>query len=324
MDPARFFFQFLPLNPESHPIIIVMKSFLILLLLFVVTSAARAFVFTNSDDADAFVRSNAPTANYGAAGSLSVSGLLATNTLSGITNGIADTFIRFNTAGTVTNFNALFGTNNWTITGAKLQVTEVGSPNNNIFDQGVGAFQIYWVSDDDWVEGAGTPMLPASTGINYNSEPALLTNTVYLGTFTNTGANATLQFPLALAAEFTTDAQAGGEVTLFLTAADPLTGFTFYSRNFGTVSVRPYLEISALPQPAITGLNLSGSDVILTVSNCVAGENYNVLSTTDLTLPLNQWLPVASNTPALSGSFSITATNAAASTPSQYFTIEAQ
>jgi hypothetical protein len=167
-------------------------------------------------------------------------------------------------------------------------------------------------------------MIPASTGINYNSEPVLLTNTVYLGAFTNTGTSVTLQFPLTLASEFTADAQAGGEVTLFLTAADPLTGFTFYSRNFGTVSVRPYLEISALPRPGITALNLSGSDVLLTVSNGVAGENYNVLSTTDLTLPLNQWLLVASNTPVLSGSFSITATNAAASTPSQFFTIEAQ
>jgi hypothetical protein len=301
-----------------------MKTFLILLSLIVVTNATRAFVFTNSDDADTFVRSNAPTANYGSAGSLSVSGSLATNTLSGITNGIADTFIRFNTAGTVTNFNALFGTNNWAITGAKLQVTEVGSPNNNIFDQGVGAFQIYWVADDNWAEGTGTPMIPASTGINYNSEPALLTNTVYLGKFTNTGTSVTLQFPLTLASDFTADAQVGGEVTLFLTAADPLTGFTFYARNFGTVSIRPYLEISALPQPGITGLNLSGPDVLLTVSNGVAGENYNVLSTTDLTLPLNQWLVVASNTPAFSGSFSITATNAAASAPSQYFTIEAQ
>jgi hypothetical protein len=301
-----------------------MKLFLILLALIVVTNATRAFVFTNNDDADTFARSNAPTANYGSAGSLSVSGSLATNTLSGITNGIADTFIRFNTAGTVTNFNALFGTNNWVITGAKLQVTEVGNPNNNIFDQGVGAFLIYRVADDNWAEGTGTPMMPGSTGINYNSEPALLTNTVQLGTFTNTGTSVTLQFALALASDFTADVQAGGEVTLFLTAADPMTGFTFYSRNFGTVSVRPYLEVSALPQPGISGLNLSGSDVLLTVSNGVAGENYNVLSSTDPTLPLNQWLLVASNTPALSGSFGITATNAAASAPSQFFTIEAQ
>ena len=134
-----------------------MKTFLILLSLIVVTNATRAFVFTNNDDADTFARSNAPTANYGAAGSLSVSGPLATNTVSGITNGIADTFIRFNTAGTVTNFNALFGTNNWAITGAKLQVTEVGNPNNDIFDQGIGAFQIYWVADDNWAEGPARP-----------------------------------------------------------------------------------------------------------------------------------------------------------------------
>ena len=301
-----------------------MKQFLLLLLLVTLANSTRAFVFTNNDDADTFVRSNSPVANYGAAGALTVSGSLATNTVYGYTNGIADTFIRFNTAGTVTNFNALFGTNNWVITGALLQLTESGSPNNSIFDQGIGGFQVYWVADDDWPEGTGTPMLPTSDGIDYDSEPVLLTNTVSLGTFTNTVTSVTLQFPLALSPVFTTDARAGGEVTLFLTAAAPLTGFTFYSRNFGTAAFHPYLEISALPQPVIASLKLSGPDVVLTISNGVAGESYNVLSTTNLTLPLNHWLLVASNTPATTGSFSVTATNTAAIAPGQFFTIEAQ
>ena len=301
-----------------------MKLFLALLSLVIASNSAFAFVFTNNDDADTFVRSNAPTANYGAAGALSVSGATATNTLSGITNGISDTFIRFSTSGTVTNFNALFGTNNWIITGANLQLTEFGNPNNNIFDQGVGAFQVYWVADNNWAEGTGTPMKPATDGITFDSEPLLLTNTVYLGTFTNTGTSVTLQFPLALPAVFATEAQAGGEVTLFLTAADPLTGFTFNSLNFGTASARPFLVISALPQPYITSLNLAGSDVVLTVSNVVASANYNVLSATDLTLSLNQWQVMSSNTPTVSGSFSLTVTNAAASSRSQFFSIEAQ
>jgi len=301
-----------------------MKQFISLLALVVLVDSTRAFVFTNNDDGDSFVRSNAPSANYGSAGALTVSGSMATNTVYGYTNGIADTFIRFNTAGTVTNFNALFGTNNWAITGAILQLTESGSPNNSIFDQGVGGFQVYWVADDDWSEGTGTPMLPTSDGIDYESEPVLLTNALSLGTFTNSGMSVTLQFPLALFSDFSTDARAGGEVTLFLTAADPLTGFTFYSRNFGTAAFHPCLEISALPQPGIAGLKLSGSDVILTVSNGVAGENYNILGTTNLTLPLNHWLLVASYTPASSGSFTITSTNAAATASGQFFTIEAQ
>ena len=301
-----------------------MKLFLAFFSFVIASNSTFAFVFTNSDDADTFVRSNAPTANYGAAGALSVSGSAATNTLSGITNGISDTFIRFNTSGTVTNFNALFGANNWIITGANLQLTEFGSPNNSIFDQGVGAFLVYWVADNNWAEGTGTPMKPTTDGITFNSETVLLTNTVYLGTFTNTGSSVTLQFPLALPAVFANEAQAGGEVTLFLTAADPLTGFTFNSLNFGTASARPYLVISALPQPVITSLNLAGSDVVLTVSNVVASAHYNVLSTTDLTLSLNQWQIVSSNSPVVSGSFSLTATNAAATALSQFFTIQAQ
>ncbi len=52
-------------------------------------------------------------------------------------------------------------------------------------------------------------MKPTTDGISFNSETVLLTNTVYLGTFTNTGVPVTLHFPLALPAVFATEARVG-------------------------------------------------------------------------------------------------------------------
>ena len=288
-----------------------MKYLFTFLTFAVIANPARAAIFTNSPDADTFVRSNAPTANYGGAGSLSVSGSSSFNIAFAVTNGIADTFIRFNTFPMVTNFNALFGTNNWVISGAKLQVTEVGTPNNSIFDQGKGAFGIYWVADDIWTEGTGMPNTPTTDGIVFTNETVLLTNTASLGTFTNTSTSVALLFPLALPQAFTSDAQAGGEVTLFLTAIDPQIGFTFNSRSFGTATARPYLEISAAPRPGITGISLSGTNVILAATNGAAGGTYYALTSTNAGLPLNQWLPVVTNVLSAGGNFSITATNAA-------------
>jgi hypothetical protein len=299
-----------------------MKQLFTFLTFIVIAGPTRAAMFTNSPDADAFVRSNAPAANYGGAGSLSVSGSSSYNVATLQTNGIADSFIRFNTAAMVTSFNTLFGANNWVVTGAKLQVTEVGTPNNSLFDQGKGAFGIYWVADDNWIEGTGTPSTPTTDGIVFTNEPALLTNTAYLGTFTNTAANGTLLFPLALPAAFVSNAQAGGEVTLFLTAIDPQIGFTFNSRSFGTVSARPFLEISAVPRPGITGISLSGTNVILAVTNGAAGGTYCALTSTNLSQPFSQWLPVATNVLSAGRNFSITATNAAnAGAPWQQFFI---
>ena len=55
-----------------------MKLFLTLLASVAIAIPVRAEFFTNSASADSFTRSNAPTLNYGGAGSLSVSGPTAT------------------------------------------------------------------------------------------------------------------------------------------------------------------------------------------------------------------------------------------------------
>jgi hypothetical protein len=275
---------------------------------------ANAAIYTNSPDADAFVRAAAPTSNYGGAGALSVSGANATNSL-GTANGVFDSFIRFNTAAMVSNFNTLFGTNNWVINGATLQVTETATPNNNIFNRGIGGFQIRWIANDNWTEGTGMPNSPTTNGITYDTESSLLNpaTDANLGSYTNTDLSTQLNLTLALTTNFAIDLKAGGEVSFYLTALDPNIGFTFNSRSFPTVSARPYLNVSAVPQPAVTSVALSQSTVVLSGTNGVAGQTYYVLASTNAALPLTQWSPISTNVLSASGDFTITLTNAAGS-----------
>jgi hypothetical protein len=283
-----------------------------------------AGVFTNSVSVDSFVRANAPTLNYGGAGALSVSGTDAVNG-SGVTNGAFDSFIRFNTTAMVTSFNSSFGTNNWAISSARLRVTEIAAPPQALFNRGVGAFEIRWIANDNWTEGTGNPTTPATSGIVYTNETSLLNSLTdaSLGIFTNAGADVTQSFPLALPPPFVTDLNSGGEVGLFLTARDAGIGFTFDARSFGTVTARPYLEVAALPRPGIAGITLSGVDILLSVTNGVAGGNYFVFTSTNISQPVSAWLPVATNVPLVNGSFSVTVTNGM-SAPQNFFLLEAQ
>src|SRR6516164_2505395 len=172
-----------------------MKIILGILTMAVCAVSVHAQYFSDAPDADAFVMAVSPLLNFGAAGLLSVSGSNAVNGV-GISNGAYDTFIRFNTAALNLSFNSRYGSNNWVITHAALQLTEQGAPMNPIFNRGVGTFQVRWIAGTNWTEGTGTPGVPTMDGISYSSEETLLDNNTdeSLGSFTNSGANQTLFF----------------------------------------------------------------------------------------------------------------------------------
>jgi hypothetical protein len=226
----------------------------------------------------------------------------------------------------VTNFNAAFGTNNWVISSATLILTENSSPGNAIFNSGNGAFEIRWIANDTWTEGTGTPMTPTSNGITYNEEPSYLNaNTdMNLGAFTFTGTSP-LSCPLALPAAFVTNLQAGGEVGLFMTAIDPGIGFVFYSRQYGGLpSTHPALVVSAVAQPFISAISLSGTNLVLTATNGVAGGTYYVLTSSNLASPPDQWASITTNVLSAGGNFVIIVTNAVNTNAQQFFIIQTQ
>ena len=302
-----------------------MRVLLTILSLVSITVATGAVVFTNgSPDKDSFVRALAPTSNYGGAGALSVSG---TNAATGNpTNGAFDSFMSFNTHAMVTNFNSLFGTNNWVITSATLTLTQNPLPGNPVFNIGNGLFQIRWTANDTWTEGTGNPNAPTTNGISYSQESSYLnSNTdLSLGAFDFAGTSP-LSCSLALPAAFVNNMQAGGGVGLFFTAVDPGVGFVFYSRDFkGNPAVLPHLVVTAVAQPGITGFRLSGANLVLSATNGVSGGTYFVLTSTNLATPLNEWMPAATNVLSTSGNFTITVTNGTslnASSP-QFFILQ--
>ena len=220
-------------------------------------AVAQVTISTNSV-ADAFVRSADPAHNYGGSGALSVSGTIATNA-SGVQQGALDSFIRFDISGTVAQFDADFGVGGWTISSAKLLLTETAAPANAIFNRGVGQFEVRWIANDSWSEGNGTPTAPNTSGIVYNDESSILNAGLdtTLGLFTNGGTNGFDTFSLSTPSAFLSDISAGGLVSFYLTATTGSTvGFTFNSHEFGTASQRPLLQFAAvaIPEPATSVL----------------------------------------------------------------------
>lgn len=220
------------------------------------TGAPAAVTSTNVPSADALVRSADATRNYGGAGALSISGSASTNRL-GVQNGLFDTLMRFSLSSAISNFNGAFGAGNWTLVSATLRLTEVAAPNNDIYNRGIGSFQINWMTNDLWIEGTGNPSSPTMDGVVWNDLPSLTStgSTVSLGIFTNAGQNLQQAFALPLDDfGFHNALLGGGNVNFYLTTTDPGIGFTFNSRSFGTVSARPMLELTAVPEPCSVAL----------------------------------------------------------------------
>ena len=232
----------------------------------VASTVSAQVIVTNAPVSDAFVRSADPTHNYGAAGALAVSGSIATNPTSGLQQGLLDSFLQFNVAGDITTFNTIFGAGQWTITNVTLVVT-AQSANNADFNYGSGSFEVRWIGNNSWLEGTGTPMAPGSSGITYSQESSILNPGVdqSLGTFTYNGATSgQVKLLLGSATSFISDLSTGTLASLYMTATPgSMVGFTFNSRNFGTSSAWPMLDVTAvaIPEPStitLIGLSIAG------------------------------------------------------------------
>jgi hypothetical protein len=79
------------------------------------------------------------------------------------------------------------------------------------------------------------------------------------------------------------------------------------------------LQVVTTAKPQITGIKLSGQNLILNGTDGPAGGQYELLSSTNLALPLNQWVPVTTNNFDNSGNFN--ATNAVSPGTPQIFYI---
>ena len=85
-------------------------------------------------------------------------------------------------------------------------------------------------------------------------------------------------------------------------------------------------DVSVTPAVAplgIASLTLSGSDLVINGINGQSNATYYILTSTNLSQPLTQWTPIATNQPATTGNFTLTATNALDRTaPQHYYILE--
>jgi autotransporter-associated beta strand protein len=88
-----------------------------------------------------------------------------------------------------------------------------------------------------------------------------------------------------------------------ITPSTPGTGLAWDTNNL-TSGVLAVVS-GVVPQPGITSISLTGGNLVINGTNGLAGEQYNVLTTTNLAQPLSSWTVLPTNTFS-AGPFSIT------------------
>jgi len=75
----------------------------------------------------------------------------------------------------------------------------------------------------------------------------------------------------------------------------------------------------------ISSLNLAGTNLVLNVTNGVAGETCSVWMSADVAQPFSQWTSIATNVLSAGGNFTLTATNAVnLAAPSEFYVLKVQ
>jgi hypothetical protein len=75
------------------------------------------------------------------------------------------------------------------------------------------------------------------------------------------------------------------------------------------------------PPPALTSIQISGTNMTFNATNGFVGGTYYVLTSTNVTTPLSQWVPILTNVLSGSGNFTLTATNTVSKTTPKRFYI---
>ena len=210
------------------------------------TSVADAFLCTGSPNYEE--GADLSGLNFGGAGTLAIAPASAAK-------GEFQSILQFNLADAVAQFNTTYGSNNWLVSAMSLDLASdygVGGvqPNNPIFNAvSGGQFVIEWLAADDWVEGTGTPNLPTTDGVCFNSLPELLAQprgALCTNTYVPPGNNIHVIWPLPLAANLISNLVSGSEVTFRFYAADNQIGYLFNSQSYGRGN-QPMIHVVARP-----------------------------------------------------------------------------
>ena len=246
--------------------------------------------------------------NFGAAGTLAIAPATSAK-------GEFQSVIMFNLAAGTAQFNAAYGANHWTIAGVTLSLASnygvaAAQPDNPIFNViSGGQFAIERLADSNWVEGTGTPNLPTTDGVCYDSLPTLLTppcEILCTNTYVPPGNNVRVQWPLPLSANLAGNLTNGGNVSFLFFAADNQVGYLFNSYKYGRGN-EPYLSVVAVPRLTIlSGAFTNGGFQLLGIGGDSGVYNVQV-STNPAT---TRWLPIGTVTASTNGAIRYDDTNA--------------
>lgn len=221
--------------------------------------AQSSYIVNNSSGS--FLSGNAPTLNYGSAGTFAISPASAAK-------GEFDSVLMFNTSAAVSQFNNLWGVGNWAITGLMLSLasnfpTQGESINNPIFNNiNGGSFGIDWLANNNWSAGSGGGMggtgYPNNNSVSFDYISTLFANgsdSLGLFTYTPPGNQSYQNYNLPLDGNLVSGAEAGGAVSLyFYVPAGSQTSYLFNSQNFA--SNHPEFTLTATPTPEPATLTL--------------------------------------------------------------------
>jgi hypothetical protein len=291
--------------------------FIAILLLVLPSISGAQVVFTTTTSDDAFLATGSPEkptgsdltrSNFGAAGVLAISPPSAIK-------GEFQSILKFNFADAVTLFNATYGSNGWTITAISLELNSNfgksgAQPDNALFNVvSGGSFVIEWLSDHDWVEGTGTPRMPSTEGVTYDSLSDLLaTNHQILCTnnYSPPGDNAPVTYPLPLNTNLVSDVANGSRVSLLFYAADDQIGYIFNSRDFGNGN-QPFIHVTASPSLKITSGYFINEVFHLTGAG---GDNFQYQVQANTNLSTTNWVTIGTVTTDGSGTIQFDDMNA--------------
>jgi hypothetical protein len=231
--------------------------------LFASVGRAQTSVNLNATQ-DAFVSGANASGNYGGAGAL---GFSASPTQSPAnTKGEFDSLIEFNFASAVSNFNSTYGVGQWTIQSITLQLFNA-APNNGIFNANAsGSFTLNWMesvtSSNNWVEGTGTPSIPTTTGITFNSLPGFQNAAdELLGTYSYTASSSgSNTYALGLPGGFLSSVMAGNIVSIDMLPVESSGVSSVVNSRSGPNP--PVVSVTAVPEPTSVLLFL-GSTLLM-------------------------------------------------------------
>ena len=246
-----------------------------------VTTTASAFVCTGSPNYDG--GADLTGLNFGDAGTMGIAPATSAK-------GEFQTLLQFSLAPGQAQFNAAYGSNHWVVSGLALQLTSnygvAGvQPNNPIFNVvSSGRFVIEWLADNDWQQGTGSPNLPTTDGICYDSLPALLAQpceVLCTNTYVPPGNNLPVIWPMPLNTNVLAEINAGGAVTFRLCAADQQIGYLFNSAHYGHGN-QPLILVIASPILTILSASFTVGGFHLTGTGA-GNARYKIQATTNLT-----------------------------------------